>query len=171
MPLDEEVIPFIREGEELPKPAVEVGEIQKLMDQVAMHEDLADKIEQDLEEQKNILKEFKFRLLKTLSTCGLRTFTHDGKTAVIAKSVSIKAPQGDEKLAFFDELKRLGKFDDLISINSKTLNAWYKSEFGVTIDDQGEIVFEKVQGVPQVPGLEFPTIIEQLRINKKRGKK
>jgi len=162
-------IPFMAQGEETPAPKVEVAELQALMQACVDQQEVVDAAEKVFENEKARLSELKFKLTKMLGSCGMRTFTFGDKVCTIAKTVTLKNPQGDAKLAFFEELKKRGQFDDLISVNSKTLNAWYKKEFGVSIDDQGEIVYEN--GVPEVPGLEFPTITEQLRITKKRGKK
>lgn len=41
---------------------------------------------------------------------------------------SIRVPQGDDRAEFFNYLREKGVFEEMITVNSQTLNAFYKQE-------------------------------------------
>lgn len=72
---------------------------------------------------------------------------------------SVKMPKDpDGRGQFFKYLKKLGCFEDLVSINHNTLNAFYKQEFEEA-KRQGNFEFE-------IPGLEAPTLQEYITYRK-----
>lgn len=83
------------------------------------------------------------------------------KLGTIYKRVkfSVKTPKTeDDRKAFFDYLKTRGMFDDLISVNSQTLNAWYQSELQNVKDNGGDFL--------EVPGLNEITTYENVILRK-----
>ena len=60
---------------------------------------------------------------------------------------SVKVPQGDDKLAFFEYLKGIGSFEDMATVNSNTLNSWYKEKLEAALAE-GEIEL-KIPGIAE----------------------
>lgn len=81
---------------------------------------------------------------------------------VVAKDIftvsSPKTPEAREK--FFAYLKEKGVFDDLISINSKTLNAFYKAEKKIA-DENQQLEFN-------IPGLDEPYYKRTISLTRKK---
>lgn len=78
---------------------------------------------------------------------------------VIAHRTSVKIPQGEDKAKFFDYLKKRGIFDQMITVNSATLNAWYKEEFNAAKENGTLLDFN-------IDGLGEPTVTEILHFRK-----
>ena len=66
----------------------------------------------------------------------------------------------EEREAFFGYLKKQGVFDDLITVNSQTLNAYAKRELE-TAKEEGRTDFE-------IPGLGDPNLYEKIQIRRKK---
>lgn len=84
---------------------------------------------------------------------------HDMKSAKIPGcggltlkiNTSYKIPRtAEDREAFFDYLKSKGIFDQMISVNSQTLNSFAKAEFEASLDE-GNVDFK-------IPGLSDPVI-------------
>lgn len=71
---------------------------------------------------------------------------------------SVKVPQGDERLKFFDYLKQRDIFESMITVNSQTLNAFVKKEVEVQLE-AGVVDFK-------MPGIEEPKLTTTLRLRK-----
>jgi hypothetical protein len=66
---------------------------------------------------------------------------------------SVTVPKGDDKLYFFEYLRNRGIFDELVTVNSNSLNAWFNAEQEAALRN-GQVEF-------QVPGLtvwEYPKL-------------
>lgn len=49
-------------------------------------------------------------------------------TVSLMKRMGVKVPKGEELMEFFDYLEKRGAFEELATVNSNSLNSWYKSE-------------------------------------------
>lgn len=79
----------------------------------------------------------------------------------ISRRFTYKTPKTpEEREAFFGYLKSQGTFDDLITVNSQTLNAYAKRELE-TAQEEGRSDFE-------IPGLGEPTLFERITIRKNK---
>lgn len=78
---------------------------------------------------------------------------------VVTTRFTVTTPKGEAKDEFFSYLKERGVFEDLVSVNSQTLNAWYKQEMEVA-RETGNFDF-------QIPGIGEPTAYEQVMLRKK----
>jgi hypothetical protein len=120
---------------------------------------LIDKKKEELSDMDTELKTLQTQMLEIMDTLNLKSF--DFGEGVLEKRIrmSVKVPQGDGREAFFSYLKERGVFDYLISVNSQTLNSWYKDEHELAIS-RGESFFP--------PGLEMPTANLTVAIRKKK---
>lgn len=101
----------------------------------------------------------KSKILEVLSKLGKTT--HKGRICSVTKktTLSVKVPsEMKEKLKFFDYLKQKKCFEQLVSVNSMTLNAFYKKEMELALE-AGNVDFK-------IPGVEEGAPRETLSIRK-----
>jgi len=97
-------------------------------------------------------------LIDAMAKLDMRSFKEGGLNFIRTEKSSVTIPKGEAKDEFFDYLKKVGHFEALATVNSATLNSWYKSE------DEAA----KARGEPYavIPGLEMPTIRVGLTVRK-----
>lgn len=79
---------------------------------------------------------------------------------VIQKRFSVRQPKDpEEREKFFNYLREKGLFEDMVSVNSMTLNAYYKQELE-TARQEGNFDFA-------IPGLSEPTVVEYVTLRRK----
>lgn len=78
------------------------------------------------------------------------------------ETTSVKLPQGENKTKFFEYLKKEGVFEDLVHINSKTLNSMYNKEIDARCE-KGDVTWE-------MPGIEGAIITVKIAMTKAKGK-
>lgn len=130
-----------------------VSELRKLRDQKD-----ALKNESALVEAKS--KAIEEQIKEALLLCGLTNFKgNDGDITLVEKS-SVKVPKDpDSREKFRQFLDEKDMFDALWSVNSQTLNSWYREEEELAIE-RGEMDFS-------VPGIETPSVYTELRMKRK----
>jgi hypothetical protein len=94
-------------------------------------------------------------LLNTLEALEKKDYSSPSGKIYVSHKSSVKVPQGLEREAFFEYLKDRGIFENMITVNSATLNSWYKEETS-----------NLETGVLLIPGLGIPTIIPTLNFRK-----
>lgn len=112
-----------------------------------------------LEEEKRSLEA---RLVEGLAQCGKERWDLPGGlgTITVVERWSYKTPKTlDQKLQFFDYLKSKGCFEEIVSVNSQTLNAFCKRELDAAIDS-GATDFK-------IPGIEDPSMSQTIQLRKK----
>lgn len=106
--------------------------LERLIERIeAMYEfrDKVKKREAQLEREKAALSEMVESIKRTLEAGGLESFISRSCTVSVQQKTSVKVPKSPEQReAFFGYLKEAGAFDDLITVNSQTLNSWYNAE-------------------------------------------
>lgn len=104
-----------------------------------------DDLKDVLSEKNSEFDEIEVRILDVLEALNLKSFKSEYGDVGTRLKESVKIPQGEEKVKFFEYLKENGIFDSMVSVNSMTLNAWFKQERERAIAEQRMLV---------VPGLE-----------------
>jgi len=105
------------------------------------------------------LRDVEHKVLNYLEEYGMKNFSSEYGTVIRSKRYSVRQPQTPEnREAFFGYLKEQGVFDELISVNSRTLTSWVRQEIEAK-KDEGDCDF-----VP--PGLDKPEITEQISLRK-----
>lgn len=80
-------------------------------------------------------------------------------TVSVQNNFSFKTPKTPEaKALFFDYLKKCGVYDEFVTVNSQTLNAFCKAELAVAEDPTSF----------SIPGIEMPTTYKKIKITKDR---
>lgn len=113
-----------------------------------------DQLKEQISEKEECRRKLEAQILAAMEETGMTKFFVDGVgTCYEATLSSVKTPKTPEdKEAFYQYLKDRGEFESLVSVQSQTLNAWYRSQIE--------------NGVTQIPGLNEVTFTKQIRIRK-----
>lgn len=118
-----------------------------------------ERLKQELDQENEVYEKLSNDFMDRLELSGIESLKINGHTFYTNTKESVRTPKTDEdKKLFFDYLKEKGLFDQMISINSQTLNSLYKS--------MSEEALEKGIVDFRLPGIDEPTIYKQLRIRK-----
>lgn len=99
-------------------------------------------------------------MLKVLDACELERFDSEHCTISVASRSSVRVPKTrEDKEAFFSYLRARGVYDDLVTVNSQTLNAYYREEEEKAVAE-GAIEFS-------IPGLSA-TPYQTLQVRKRK---
>lgn len=99
-------------------------------------------------------------LIAILQNAGMERFDAESCSITVQDRTSWRVPKEPaKKREFFDYLKEKGVFEDLVTVNSQTLNALCREEERLALD-RGEVMF-------RVPGLEEPTTYQTLSVRKR----
>ena len=85
---------------------------------------------------------------KMLLELGQDNFRTPVGTMILTKRTSFKVPQGEEARGqFFNQLKEMGVFDSMITVNSATMNAFLKAEYSAAEARGEDMVTYKFAGI------------------------
>lgn len=140
-------------------PDVTVFELNAICQKAFELREIIDDIKENLKEAQENYDSVENELLDMLDALGLKSFKSPLGSVETRRRESVKIPQGPAKDEFFNYLKERGQFDALITVNSQTLNSWYKEESAEAIKNQKMLV---------IPGLEAPTMMMSLALKKNK---
>lgn len=119
-----------------------------------------DVMEDAVSVKKSQYKEIEAKVLEYLEQYSLSQFECELGKISVGKRFSVRQPATPQaKEAFFEYLKGKGDFENLISVNSKTLGSYVRAEIE-SAEAKGDIGW-----IP--PGLEAPERIPYLSLRKK----
>ena len=96
------------------------------------------------------------QIMEEMKNQGMSSFKHAHCMVILNTRFTVKQPvTPDEKQKFFDYLRERKIFEDMVSVNSMRLNAWFKEEMEVA-KQKGDFGF-KVPGLPEPSSLEYIT--------------
>lgn len=117
--------------------------------------------EAELKEHNKKLESLQAKMISVLDRFGRTNYEVPGVGKLVVSERSYvglpKTPQ--DKEAFFSYLKDKGIFDELISVNSQTLNSFYKREREIAIEEGRAMGFK-------IPGIGDPSTSATLRMMK-----
>jgi len=124
--------------------------------------ELKGKIEALEEESKNYsekLKKLQGKILAIMEQTDQTSYKGPFGTILRVKRFTVKHPKDPEnKGKFFEYLENKGVLESMVTVNSQTLNSWYKQEMEAAVES-GNVDFS-------VPGLEPPQYLEYLTMRK-----
>jgi hypothetical protein len=116
-------------------------------------------LEDQVKEINKDLSSIQTKILAYLDEYGMKSFNGDFGSVSRRKNYSVKQPASPEaREAFFGYLKDQGVFDQMISVNSRTLASYVKQEIEAA-KEAGKLDF-----VP--PGIDKPEIVETISMRK-----
>ena len=148
------------EDEAAPPSELTIKELNDICESMyRLKAEIAD-LEAKASEKNDAYKELEAKVLATLEAHNLSNFDSASGKIIRQGRLSVKQPADPEaKKKFFDYLREKGIFEEMVSVNSKTLTAYVKKEIE-NAEAEGKIGF-----VP--PGLETPSRHYYLALRKK----
>jgi hypothetical protein len=70
----------------------------------------------------------KIKVASILEAKGMSGYKGPHGSLTWKKELYVNMPEGDEKLEFFDYLKKQGRFEAMATVHANSLNAWYREE-------------------------------------------
>lgn len=138
---------------------VTVNELSGMCQKLFELREIVDDIKEQLREAQENYDSCETELLEMLEALGLKSFKSPLGSIETRRRESVRVPQGPAKDEFFNYLREKGQFDALITVNSQTLNSWYKQESEQAIKEQRMLV---------VPGLGAPTFSMSLVLKRNK---
>lgn len=136
---------------------VTVEELKEWIAQAFKEREVVEAKKDELKACEAVLDEIEKRILTTLEALNLRSFKTEFGNVETRRRESVRVPQGDRREEFFNYLKERGIFDAMITVNSQTLNGWYKAESENAMKESKMLI---------IPGIEMPTAITTLVLKK-----
>ena len=138
----------------------ELKALAKLQEQIIEEHRALKVLELGLNTRKTELEGKKKKLLALMEEAEVNSYRTASGQVVRKKLFSVKTPKGEDLQTFFGYLRehRPDDYLALATVNSQSLNSWYKQEL--------EAVKEKGGMDVEIPGLGEPTITEQISITK-----
>lgn len=137
---------------ELDKPVdqITLKELDQLAKDIAEQRNLIESIEETLGAAQLILEKMKSKMIAILEQFGKSSYPIPGGGGVsLVQRMSVALPKTpEEKSAFYTFLKERNIFDEMITVNSQTLNAFYKREFDQAAQEGRSIGF-RIPGLPE----------------------
>lgn len=116
----------------------------------------AEKHSKDLGEK---LQSVQNQIMEVMKTQNISSMKHSACTVILNTRFSVKNPATPEdKQEFYNYLKDKKIFEEMVSVNSARLNAWYKDEIEAA-KIAGDFDF-------RIPGLSEPTAFEYVTFRK-----
>ncbi len=139
---------------------VSLSEFQGLCQKVWEEKGRLERIEAEAKAQSQVVESLKASVIAAMEENEMEKFSVPGHGTLFKQNrFTVTVPKdGAEREAFFEYLKAKEIFDSMITVNSQTLNSWYKQEIDA----------ELAAGNPDfaVPGIAEPKHIVTLGMRK-----
>lgn len=130
---------------------VTVDELESLTRSIADKRREIEVLRLEQSKKNSELETLEKRMMVLLEEVGKHDYHSEVGTVYITERASVKVPKDLEaKRALFDYLRQRGIFEEMVSVNSQTLNAYYKAEKAAA-EEKGDFAF-------QLPGVGEPTV-------------
>lgn len=137
----------------------QTNELSELTELASELKQSIDKVEGQLKQLKDKQGEVHSKILKVLELSEIDSVKSHGFLFYTQSNSSVKTPKTlDEKLRLFDFLEAKGIFNEIVSVNSQTLNSLYKNLEAEALEN-GVLEF-------RMPGVEAPTVYKQLKMRR-----
>jgi hypothetical protein len=139
--------------------SIEIQEFEKIAEQIANLRSEEARLSQEKKQITDQLELTEKQMIDMLTQENLKSYHAKAGTLSISYRSSVKTPKlPSERTAFFNYLKEKGVYDSMVSVNSMTLNSWYKKELEAAVE-AGNDNFA-------VPGIEGVTLTETLNFRR-----
>lgn len=141
-------------------PAVTVQELKNMCQLLLSRRDDHDRALEEAKKTKEEVDKLEHKILSYMKEYGLPMFEGPFGRVSVKNYATVSQPATPEdKALFFDYLKEQGIYDQMISVNSRTLNSWVNREIE-SKEKNGEFGW-----VP--PGLQAPGNFQKLSVKAK----
>lgn len=146
-------IPLEEKGTE-----VSIGELENLCKAIHDQRIEYDNKKKAASEELNKLDMLEGKLLLLLENSGKDSYTSNVGKFYVSHKTSVRIPRGPDWDTFLSHIKSLGHDQALLTVNSATLNKWYKEQFDAAVEAGVEMA--------PIPGLGEPSISQTLCFRK-----
>ena len=140
---------------------VTIKELEEKCAQIAAKRAEVDVAKDALKVIQTALDQLESELVATLEGLGRTSFDSTKGRFGISYRSSVRIPAGDDRARFFDYLRSIDEFEPLITVNSQTLNSWYKQKMEMAKEAGNLLDFS-------IPGIQAPTLSPTLSFTKKK---
>lgn len=138
-----------------------VAEFEAFLKSIVEQRKKKEELQAQLKIEQEKYEELQAKALVYMKQLGKDSYPSSFGTVSVVKTRSVALPKTPEqKQEFFNYLKSKGLFDNMISVNSQTLNSWYRQEHEIAVEEKRVSDFK-------VPGLSEPSVYETIRITKR----
>lgn len=139
--------------------SITIEELEAMSKSIAEKRAEIDGISAERKRREQELDELESRMMALLEEAGKHDYHAECGTIYISSRESVRVPKDLEaKQQLFNYLREKGIFEELVSVNSQTLNAFYKAEKKLA-EERGEWSFT-------LPGVGEPTTEQILAFRK-----
>lgn len=147
--------------EERPMDEVTLAQFENLLHETYKLQDQVEEKEREAAEIKKHLEDRKAKLLAVFQKFEKTSYRISRGLAVRQKRFNVQMPkEPGPRLAFFEFLRQRKVFDDMVTVNHNTLNAFYKAEMETAVKE-GNMEFS-------LPGIGEPKYNEILVLRRNR---
>lgn len=140
---------------------ITVAEIERLCQRISDQRDVVSKARDAYKQTENELDLLERTLVQNLTDLGKKSYASSVGRFDVRSKAQVRVPKDESRHVFFEYLKEKGIFEDLITVNSQTLNAWYKEQLRVA-EEAGALMDFKI------PGIEEPELTATLAFTRKK---
>lgn len=140
---------------------VTVKDLETISALIKEQRDRVEEVKEVLKGENQRLSGLECRLIGILEELGKTSYESAVGRFGISHRSSVRVPSGDDRGKFFQHLQDIGEFESLITVNSQTLNGWYKQKLEAAQEAGTLMDFS-------VPGIDAPTIAQTLTFKKKQ---
>lgn len=102
------------------------------------------------------LLQLETKMIELLIMSQIQSYRSPSGLCSISKRMSVKLPKTQEdKLAFYNYLKEIGIYEQMVTVNSMTLNGFYREEFEKAEQEGKEVNIPGIKEVTFIPTLSF----------------
>ncbi len=139
---------------------ISIPEFDQIVEAVLAKRSEIEEIQNKLKEETAVLEKMNLKVLAYLKQLNRDSYKTPKGSVGIQRRTSVTMPKDPEaREKFFSYLKQTNQYNELITVNSQTLNAWYKAEREQAEREQRALGFE-------IPGLGQPSTFETIRVTK-----
>lgn len=150
---------WFEESEQVPMGESTVEHFEKLCENAfGIHAEIKS-LEQEVKEKKKELAKKQTVVLQYFDQYKKTKHVTAHGTISVSERLQVPLPKGEDKLKFFEFLKSKGCFFDMVHMNSKSLQSFYKAELDEKI----------ASGEPgwSMPGVGEPVYVQRISMRKK----
>lgn len=147
-------------GQSVPIGETTLAELNSFCEKYKTLYDKAKEVKEELEALEESKKEYGTKIVNLLNEFKMPSIKNEFGNFIISNRFTVTTPKTPEtKQAFFAYLQEKGIFEDMVSVNSQTLNAYYRTEMDQALE-RGEVDFS-------IPGIGEASMVQTLSLRKK----
>lgn len=110
--------------------SITIADFEAICAKMAVQRTACDMASDALKRENAKLAELEKQVMESLKSIDKDSYQSESGTVYISHRMSVTVPKlPEDREAFFSYLKNVGLYESMITVNSQTLNSFYKAEF------------------------------------------